>query len=123
MSPDSDGRPRPRRPTTSVDGARPRPRGGWRGRDGAGDEGGEPGLRGLIGSGRSRVSTDTAMRARDVAQPTEADLAAAAASLVIRRRPGPPPERFATELDETPGRGRLPRPGRGRERADPDRSA
>lgn len=46
----------------------------------------ERGLRGLIGSGASQVSVTAAMRARDAARPTEADLAEAAERLVLVRR-------------------------------------
>lgn len=46
----------------------------------------ERGLRGLVGSGSSQVSTRAALRARDAARPTDADLAAAEERLVIIRR-------------------------------------
>lgn len=46
----------------------------------------ERGLRGLVGGGSSQVSVTAALRARDAARPTEADLAAAEADLVIVRR-------------------------------------
>ncbi|MBE1484506.1 hypothetical protein [Plantactinospora soyae] len=46
----------------------------------------ERGLRGLIGSGASQVSVSAAMRARDAARPTDADLAEAAERLVLVRR-------------------------------------
>jgi hypothetical protein len=46
----------------------------------------ERGLRGLVGGGSSQVSVTAALRARDAARPTEADLATAAAELVIVRR-------------------------------------
>ncbi|MFY1672778.1 hypothetical protein ACN27G_22905 [Plantactinospora sp. WMMB334] len=46
----------------------------------------ERGLRGLIGSGASQVSVAAAMRARDAARPTDADLAEAAERLVLIRR-------------------------------------
>ncbi|ROT26313.1 hypothetical protein [Micromonospora sp. HM5-17] len=46
----------------------------------------ERGLRGLVGSGASQVSVRAAMRARDAARPTEADLAEAAERLVLVRR-------------------------------------
>ncbi len=45
------------------------------------------GLRGLVGAGPSRVSLSAALRARDLDQPTDADLAAA--ELEIDRRLGP----------------------------------
>ncbi|MGC9671035.1 hypothetical protein ACNTMW_31370 [Planosporangium sp. 12N6] len=46
----------------------------------------ERGLRGLVGGGSSQVSVAAALRARDAARPTDADLAAAEAELVIVRR-------------------------------------
>src|ERR1700712_1875489 len=42
------------------------------------------GLGGLVGGGSSKVGAEGAMRARDVARPTAADLAAAERDLVIR---------------------------------------
>jgi hypothetical protein len=51
-----------------------------------GDDQTERGLRGLIGAGASQVSPGAALRARDAARPTDADLAAAEAGLVIVRR-------------------------------------
>lgn len=59
---------------------------------------GERGLRGLIGSGASQVGITAALRARDAARPTEADLAEAEARTVIVRRNWMPREE-------------LPRPG------------
>ncbi|MFG2065052.1 hypothetical protein ACGFIK_27005 [Micromonospora sp. NPDC048871] len=64
------------------DGGEPPPRA----RRGGGAEEGERGLRGLVGSGSSQVSVTAAMRARDAARPTEEDLAAAEAEIVIVRR-------------------------------------
>jgi hypothetical protein len=58
----------------------------------------ERGLRGLVGSGSSQVGTGAALRARDGARPTAADLAEAEARLVVVRRNWTP-------RDE-PGRGR-----------------
>jgi hypothetical protein len=46
----------------------------------------ERGLRGLVGAGSSQVSVTAAMRARDAARPTDADLATAEAELVIVKR-------------------------------------
>jgi len=46
----------------------------------------ERGLRGLVGSGSSQVSTGAAMRARDAARATDDDVAAAHEQLVIIRR-------------------------------------
>ncbi len=52
---------------------------------GRGDSGdSKDGLGGLVGGGPSKVGVDAAMRARDVARPSEADLAAAERDLVIR---------------------------------------
>ncbi|MFC6022533.1 hypothetical protein ACFP2T_41055 [Plantactinospora solaniradicis] len=50
------------------------------------DRDAERGLRGLIGSGASQVNVSAAMRARDAARPTDADLAEAAERLVLVRR-------------------------------------
>ncbi len=47
---------------------------------------GERGLRGLVGSGATQVSVAAAMRARDAARPTEADMAAVEANLTIVHR-------------------------------------
>lgn len=47
---------------------------------------GERGLRGLVGSGSSQLSVGAALRARDAARPTEADLAEAEETLVLVRR-------------------------------------
>ncbi len=44
------------------------------------------GLRGLVGSGSTQVGVSAASRARDAARPTEADMAAAEADVVIVRR-------------------------------------
>ncbi|MBL6277307.1 hypothetical protein JMF97_14200 [Micromonospora fiedleri] len=57
-----------------------------RGRRAGGGEENERGLRGLVGSGSSQVSVTAAMRARDAARPTDEDLAAAEAEIVIVRR-------------------------------------
>lgn len=46
----------------------------------------ERGLRGLIGSGASQVGTSAALRARDAARPSDADLAEAEERLVIVHR-------------------------------------
>ncbi|MEU8262306.1 hypothetical protein AB0C02_16950 [Micromonospora sp. NPDC048999] len=54
-------------------------------RTGAAEEG-ERGLRGLVGSGSSQVSVTAALRARDAARPTDADLAEAEARVAIVRR-------------------------------------
>ena len=50
------------------------------------DDQGERGLRGLVGGGSSQVGVGAAMRARDAARPTDEDLAAAEAELMIVRR-------------------------------------
>ncbi len=52
----------------------------------------ERGLRGIVGSGPSQVGVAGAMRARDAARPTAADLAAAERDLVIVRRHYVPPD-------------------------------
>jgi hypothetical protein len=46
----------------------------------------ERGLRGLIGGGSSQVSVEAAMRARDSARPTDADIAHAEDTLIIVHR-------------------------------------
>lgn len=53
----------------------------------------ERGLRGLVGAGPSQLGVSGAMRARDAARPTEADLAAAQRVQLVRRNYTPPPER------------------------------
>jgi len=56
-------------------------------RNGNGDDrDGERGLRGLVGSGSSQVGLSAALRARDAARPTDADLAEAEARVVVVRR-------------------------------------
>lgn len=50
------------------------------------DRDGERGLRGLVGSGSSQVTVRAALRARDAARPTAADLAEAEAELTVVRR-------------------------------------
>jgi hypothetical protein len=59
----------------------------------------ERGLRGLVGGGASQVSVAAALRARDAARPSDADVAAAEENLTIVRRGWVPREE-------------LPRPGR-----------
>jgi hypothetical protein len=49
-------------------------------------EGGERGLRDLVGAGHSQVGVSGALRARDVNRPSEDDLAEAEQKLVIVRR-------------------------------------
>jgi len=51
----------------------------------------ERGLRGLVGSGPTQVGVQAAMRARDASRPTEEELAAADADVVIVRRNWQPP--------------------------------
>lgn len=52
----------------------------------------ERGLRGLVGSGSSQVSVGAALRARDAARPTDAQLAEAEQDLPIVRRNWTPRE-------------------------------
>ena len=52
----------------------------------------ERGLRGIVGAGPSQVGVVGAMRARDAARPTAADLAEAERDLVIVRRHYVPPD-------------------------------
>ncbi|CAO5170126.1 conserved hypothetical protein [Frankia sp. AiPs1] len=59
-------------------------------------------LRGLVGAGSTHLPAAVAMRARDVAPPTDADLAEAERTLALR------PARPASR----PGGGGQPRPGR-----------
>jgi hypothetical protein len=49
-------------------------------------------LRGLVGSGSSQVSVGAALRARDAARPSEAQLADAEQNLMIVRRNWTPRE-------------------------------
>ncbi|WP_128423098.1 hypothetical protein [Frankia sp. EI5c] len=67
-------------------------------------------LRGLVGPGRSRLSLSAAMRARDVARVTEADLAWAEETVVLRHA-HPVQQQPATAGDEPGGAGRAPGPG------------
>ncbi|WBB66862.1 hypothetical protein [Micromonospora sp. WMMD812] len=62
------------------------------------DRDSERGLRGLVGSGSSQVGLSAALRARDAARPTEADLAEAEARVVVVRRNWVPRE----ELPRSP---------------------
>jgi hypothetical protein len=83
-------RPGARAPRAATGGARTaRQVPGSRPTSGAGaggDDQSERGLRGLVGSGSSQVSVGAAMRARDAARPSDAQLAAADTDLVIVRR-------------------------------------
>jgi hypothetical protein len=49
-------------------------------------DGGERGLRGLVGSGSSQVSIRAAMRARDACRPSDEELAEAESRVTIVRR-------------------------------------
>lgn len=80
---DDDGGARSRRGVRRGEAESPEPRGR---RGGPAAEEGERGLRGLVGSGSSQVSVTAALRARDAARPTDADLAEAEARVVIVRR-------------------------------------
>lgn len=51
----------------------------------------ERGLRELIGAGRTQLSEDAAMRARELNRPTDDDLAEAESKVVIVRRNWKPP--------------------------------
>jgi hypothetical protein len=77
------GRPSGGLPVRRGAGVRPTSGAGAGGFD---DRDAERGLRGLVGSGSSQVSVGAAMRARDAARPTDADLAEAEERLVIVRR-------------------------------------
>ncbi|MGW1059444.1 hypothetical protein [Micromonospora rubida] len=87
----------PTAPTAGVQavGEPPRRRGGPAGEE----RDGERGLRSLVGPGASQVGPLAALRARDAARPTDADLAEAEARVVVVRRNWVPRED-------------LPRPGR-----------
>jgi len=78
----AEEQPRPARPVRSRPPGVPVP---------GGDES-ERGLRGLVGSGSSQVSVGAALRARDAARPTDAQLADADANLSIVRRNWTPRE-------------------------------
>ena len=52
----------------------------------------ERGLRGIVGAGPSQVTLRSAMRARDAAKPTAADLAAAERDVVVVHRHYVPPD-------------------------------
>ena len=81
--------------TTPVDEARRKTRSGFAGRPRAtpgDDREVERGLRGLVGSGSSQVSVGAALRARDAARPTDAQLAEAERELAIVRRNWTPRE-------------------------------
>jgi hypothetical protein len=72
-----------------------RPRSGFTGRPrgtGPDDREVERGLRGLVGSGSSQVSVGAALRARDAARPTDAQLEEAEQTLAIVRRNWTPRE-------------------------------
>ncbi len=62
---------------------------------------GDPGLRALVGAGRSRLPPGTAMRARDVARPDLDDLAEAERTVVLRRRPWTDPATAPTTVPRT----------------------
>jgi hypothetical protein len=55
-------------------------------------DGGERGLRDLVGAGPSQLGVSGALRGRDVNRPTEEDLAEAEQSVVIVRRHWTPPD-------------------------------
>ncbi|GAA4573348.1 hypothetical protein GCM10023176_38140 [Micromonospora coerulea] len=78
------GSPAPDGPSATTAGVHDEPPRGRR--PGPAVEEGERGLRGLVGSGSSQVGVTAALRARDAARPTDADLAEAEARVVIVRR-------------------------------------
>ena len=92
---DEDAERTPQRLARGFAGRPPRPPGS-RPTSGAGaggdDREAERGLRGLVGSGSSQVSVGAALRARDAARPTEAQLADAEQDLTIVRRNWSPRE-------------------------------
>jgi hypothetical protein len=92
---DEDDERTPQRPGRGFPGRPPRSPGS-RPTSGAGvggdDREAERGLRGLVGSGSSQVSVGAALRARDAARPTEAQLADAEQNVTIVRRNWSPRE-------------------------------
>lgn len=72
--------PRPGRRAPRAPGPRPVPG------PGPGPDETDRGLRGLVGSGSSQVSVGAALRARDAARPTPAQLADAEENLAVVRR-------------------------------------
>jgi hypothetical protein len=95
---DEDVERAPQRPGRGFAGRPPRSPGS-RPTSGAGaggdDREAERGLRGLVGSGSSQVSVGAALRARDAARPTEAQLAEAEQNLTIVRRNWSPREELS----------------------------
>ncbi|WP_462203895.1 hypothetical protein [Frankia sp. CcWB3] len=71
-------------------------------------------LRGLIDAGRSKLPPRTAMRARDAARPTDADLAEAERSMVLHRGSRPTPATPSTSSTDPVHRGGPSRAGTGR---------
>jgi hypothetical protein len=95
---------------------RPGEPGARRGRP-AGPESSERSLRSLVTTRSTQVSSTAAMRAREVALPDAADLAAAEAELVIVRRHYVPPTSLPTgrRPDRRGGQGGQPRPAPGQD--------
>jgi hypothetical protein len=56
-------------------------------------DGGERGLRDIVGAGHSQLGVSGALRARDLNRPTDDDLAAAERDVVVVRRNWKPDER------------------------------
>ncbi|HEY9388702.1 MAG TPA: hypothetical protein VIR27_02900 [Mycobacteriales bacterium] len=104
-APSVPARPTPPRGSASVDTRPVRQQGSARRphRDDRGERG-ERGLRGLVGSGPSQVGVSGALRARDAARPSEADLRAAEAELVVVRRHYVPPDQLPRATRSGPGR-------------------
>jgi len=73
-------------PTKSIPGSLPSSR------RGSGPRDNDRAWRDLVGSSPSQIGVSGSMRARDVARPTEQDLAAAESELAIVRRQWHPPE-------------------------------
>ncbi|KDA42948.1 hypothetical protein [Frankia sp. BMG5.23] len=74
-------------------------------------------LRGLIDAGRSKLPPRTAMRARDAARPTDADLAEAERSVVLHRGSRPAPATPSTSPTDPVRRGGPSSAGAGRAEA------
>lgn len=85
---------KPQAPAAPATGKRGAARTGGKGRRparDANDRAGDRGLHDLVGSGRSAVGVEGALRARDVNRPSDEDFAEAERDLVIIRRHWRPP--------------------------------
>ncbi len=78
----------------------------------------ERSLRALVSTRTTQLPFDVAMRAREVAEPTAADLADAERDLVLVRRHYVPPEPLLTKKADVPGKGASGRSGDSAGRSD-----